>query len=262
MPYLQYSEGADDHNESTLPYIPGNVRSSDHDGSTLPYQQGEDERRMPIMEVVWLEEWFRRSDYWVKTLSKDLHQQPTPELVGTPTEIKGGGGSHQFHRIAKISELKTDNAVEERICALRTREVPKVKSIVFTTEKIWGQSPQKADDARLKLKEAGTEEGQIVFVQQVIIPSESDLVSFTDASRTEADVTHRTVRIVPKDLPRKNDIVNALNMNDFVINESEKQLDENDEVYCIPVGVKEPAGRPASEFRSNLEQLSEGVYKV
>ena len=92
LPYLQYSEGADDHKESTLPYIPGNVRSSDHDGSTLPYQQGEDEKRMPIMEVVWLEEWFRRTDYWAKTLSKDLHQQPTPELVGTPTEIKGGGG--------------------------------------------------------------------------------------------------------------------------------------------------------------------------
>ena len=91
LPYLQYSEGGDDHNESTLPYLPGNVRSSDHDGSTLPYQQCEDERQRPIMEVVWLEEWFRRSDYWVKTLSRDLHQQPTPELVGTPTEIKGEG---------------------------------------------------------------------------------------------------------------------------------------------------------------------------
>ena len=78
-----------------------------------------------------------------------------------------------------------------------------MKSIVFTTEKIWGQCPQEMDDARLKLKEAGTEEGQIVFVQQVIIPSESDFVSFTGASRTEADVAHRTVRIVPKDLPRK-----------------------------------------------------------
>ena len=136
-----------------------------------------------------------------------------------------------------------------------------MKSVVFTTEKIWGQCPQKSDDARLKLKEAGTEEGQIVFVQQVIIPSESDLVSFTDACLTEADVTHRTVRLVPKDLPRKNDIVNALNMNDFVIDESEKQLDENDDVYCIPVGAKEPAGRPASEFRSNLEQLSEVCMK-
>ena len=136
-----------------------------------------------------------------------------------------------------------------------------MKSVVFITEKIWGQSPQKADDARLKLKEAGTEEGQIVFVQQVIIPSESDFVSFTDASCTEADATHRTVRVVPKDLPRKNDIVNALKMNDFVIDESEKQLDENDEVYCIPVGVKEPAGRPAGEFRASLEQLSEVCVK-
>ena len=75
-----------------------------------------------------------------------------------------------------------------------------MKSVVFITEKIWGQNPQKADDARMKFKEAGTEEGQIVFVQQVIIASESDFVSFTDASCTEADATHRTVRVVPKEL--------------------------------------------------------------
>ena len=43
--------------------------------------------------------------------------------------------------------MKTDYAVEERVCALRAREVPKVKSIVFTTEKICGQCPRKADDA-------------------------------------------------------------------------------------------------------------------
>ena len=88
---------------------------NDHDESTLPYLQHNDEGQIPIMEVVWLNEWLQRSDYWMKTLA-NLPQQPTPELVGTPTETKGGGGLHQ---IAKISELKTDNPVEERICALR-----------------------------------------------------------------------------------------------------------------------------------------------
>ena len=78
LPYLQYSEGGDNHNESTLPYLPGNVRSSDHDGSILPYQQCEDEMRMPIIEVVWLEEWFGRSDYWVKALSKDCTSTTHP----------------------------------------------------------------------------------------------------------------------------------------------------------------------------------------
>ena len=82
------------------------------------------------------------------------------------------------------------------------------------------ESSESGRRQKLKLKEAGTEEGQIVFVQQVIILSESDFVSFTDASCTEADATHRTVRVVPKDLPRRNDVVNALKMKDFVIDES------------------------------------------
>ena len=38
-------------------------------------------------------------------------------------------------------------------------------------------------------------------------------------------------------------------------------MDENDAVYCIHVGAEESAGRPASEFQSNLEQWSEMCMK-
>ena len=119
----------------------------------------------------------------MKTLLKSLPQQPNQELVGTPTEIKGG--LPEIPRIAKVSELKTDNTVEEK--------VPRVKSVVFTTEEIWGRFSQRSDDARLKLSEAGTEEDQIVFVQQVFIHSERDLVWFTDVWLTERFAWYRRI---------------------------------------------------------------------
>ena len=119
-----------------------------------------------------------------------------PGVGGHTNWNEEGRALRKIARIAKVLELKTDNTVDEKICALRTRENPKVKSVVFSTEKSWGRVSQKSDDARLKLREAGTKEGQIVFVQHVTMPSESDLVSFTDTCLTEVDVTHRTVRFV------------------------------------------------------------------
>ena len=85
-------EWNDDQDESTLPYSQSDEGSNDHDESTLPYLQHDGEGQLSIREVVWLDEWLQRSDYWMRTL-KGLPQQTTQELVGTPTETKGGRGT-------------------------------------------------------------------------------------------------------------------------------------------------------------------------
>ena len=117
----------------------------------------------------------RRHDYyWTKkgldprtdVRPPDEQNIPNPEqLVGTPINYVGGG------------ELGgPPNFGSADICSVKLVEPALLKSLLFTTEKVWGRSQDNPNE--LLVEEAGRAPNQLVITSKICIKEEGNRVSF------------------------------------------------------------------------------------
>ena len=135
-------------------------------------------------EPITTNDWLIRHDYyWTKkrldprtdVRPQDEQNIPNPEhLVETPINYVGGGelgGSFNFG--------------SAEMCSVKLMEPALLKSLLFTTENVWGRSQD--DPNELLVKEGGRAPNQLVITSKTCIKEESNRVSFVREHVSQQD---------------------------------------------------------------------------